>query len=288
MKKYGMRVDKTSFLKLIHLFERDCSGYVQDADLGWAALLGLIIRPFKKRETNMNISQIERLETTLKMTPRSGAGTNSVARMQSLYCSWGVTISRRTIIRDFSRLEAARKIVFVSYAGTAKLFSRQNSREVSISPQLAWVLIKLKKNIEQLCTSELMRQIEPELKDAENQFNEKLRLDPLGKLNLYARKMEQVSHMLCNTEIPAHIIGPIKEAIYADDNSVVSVKAENYSTANQLYAVNLQILDNVLFLRGKLLNRPGQSVSFRLDDIEMIELLPNLCFQDSQTRLKAV
>ena len=37
MKNYGMSVDKTPFGTLIQIFERDCSDYLQNDDLGLVA-----------------------------------------------------------------------------------------------------------------------------------------------------------------------------------------------------------------------------------------------------------
>lgn len=235
----------------------------------------------------MNMNQIDRLETTLKFTPRQGVGTNSVARMQSLYSSWGVTVSKRTITRDFNRLLATRKIQFEKYSGAAQLFSKPNTQEASLSPQLAWVLMKLEKNMARFCTAELISQIEPELTAAENLFKEKLRLDPQGKFNRYTRKMEQVNQMLSNTEIPAHIIEPIKETIYADENDTLSVETNNCCSAKQVNAVSFKVLDNALFLHGKLVTNPGKSVLIRLDDIKAVKRLSGLSFRQSQLRLKA-
>ena len=233
------------------------------------------------------MSQIDRFRSILEFTPHMGAGTNSVARMQTLFHSWGVTVSKRTIMRDFVSLEDRQELVFVAYSGAAKLFSKPKTKEVSLSPQLAWVLTKMKKNIERFCTAELINQIEPELAAAENMFNEKLKLDPQGKFNRFTRKIEHVIPMLSRTEIPAHIIEPIKETIYADDNDVLSVTTIQCTSAKQLKAVSIQELNNTLYLRGKPVNNLGQSVLLRLDDIDSVKRLSGLTFQQDQLRLKA-
>lgn len=235
----------------------------------------------------MRMSQLDRFHSILEFTPRMGAGTNSVTRMQALFHSWGVTVSKRTITRDFASLEDRRKLVFVAYSGAAKLFSKPNNKEVSLSPQLAWVLTKMKKNIERLCTADLISQIEPELAAAESLFNEKLKLDPQGKFNSFTRKIECVIPILSKTEIPAHIIEPIKETIYADDNDMLSVTTIDCSSAKQLKAVSIQELNSTLYLRGKPVNNPGQSVLLRLDNIDSVKRLSDLSFQQSQPRLKA-
>ena len=90
--------------------------------------------------------------------------------------------------------------------------------------------------------------------------NEEMKLDPQGKFNRFTRKIERVIPMLSRTEIPAHIIEPIKETIYADDNDMLSVATIHCSSAKQLKPVSIQELNNTLYLRGKPFNRPGQYV----------------------------
>lgn len=228
-----------------------------------------------------------RLQMTIKHTPaKAQKGFNSVSKMMNIYRSLGETVSRRSVTRDFLKLENSGVIEFSRYNGTAKQYCLTDDSDSSFSSELAWVLVTLEDSIKRICSKEMLQSIESELSLAKKKLNHTIKHKPQSKLCMFNRKVTPIASALVKSNVSPEILEPIKEAIW--DNSLsLSFQHEGIASPQKMSQPSVKLIDERLFLCGKVSNDARNTLSVSLDKVKCANDIADIPFKDNGISMKA-
>lgn len=229
---------------------------------------------------------VSRISLTLKNTPHFGRGTNSVSKMLDIYERLGEKISRRTVTRDFLKLEAEQMVRFVGYDGLAKLYCQPETPKLKCSESLAWVLTSLEQPLRKLCTDEMLHSIEAELEAAKEKLRKFVKYNPNSKLCRFSRILEPVAANIAKPYYSDNVLNPIKEVLW-DDSYQLEIKQAGLVNGQALIDVTLKKIDDTVYLCGKLAEDRSSTVRVSLETITSASISAKMPFQRRRASLKA-
>lgn len=228
-----------------------------------------------------------RLQMTIQYTPaKAQKGFNSVSKMMGIYGSLGESVSRRSVTRDFFRLENSGVIEFARYEGTAKQYCLTDDSESSFSSELAWVLVTLEDSIKRICSKEMLQSLESELSLAKKKLNHTIRHLPQSKLCMFDRKVSPIASVLVKSNVLSEVLDPIKEVIW-DDSLSLSFQHAGIASLQKVNQPSVKLINERLFLCGKVGSDRRNSLCVSLDKVKFANDIADIPFRESIISIKA-